>query len=232
MPHNAIFPQLRGLGWPVNRRPVFSTIVSKSASGQEVRIANYPFALEEFDLPINHLHGNSTLAPNLADFQQLYGFYCARLGPWESFLYFDPADNNTITNATYEGLTPVTAQNVIATGDGVTLAFQLTRNLGGDIRPIYDINGPNGVIGTGVQAPTLVSPYINVYLAGVQYFGAIALSTEGVLTFGSAPGAGVVIASDFSYFKRVCFSDDNIQIENFMANLFRVKKITLRQVFA
>jgi hypothetical protein len=49
--------------------PYFSTIASESGSGQEVRIPNWPFPLEEFDLPINHLHANATMAPNLADFQ-------------------------------------------------------------------------------------------------------------------------------------------------------------------
>ena len=56
----------------------------RSAGGQETRIANYPFALEQFDLPINHLHGNAAVSPNLADFEQLWGFYIQRLGPWDS----------------------------------------------------------------------------------------------------------------------------------------------------
>src|ERR1017187_10022106 len=102
---NAILPSLKGLSWPTNRKPCFSTIVSKSASGQEVRIANWPFPLEQFELPINHLHA-APWGANAADFQTLYGFFVARTGPWDSFLFIDPTDPNTITNATYAGLTP------------------------------------------------------------------------------------------------------------------------------
>ena len=151
---NAIFPTLRGLGWPVSREPYFSTIVSTSASGQQVRLPNFPVPLERFELPINHLHGNSRVTPNLADFQTLYAFYVQRLGPYDSFLYLDPTDNYTVQNALYEGLPTISGllpgqgQNFIPgiagtfpAGDGTTKKFQLYANQGGAVRPIFDING-------------------------------------------------------------------------------------------
>jgi hypothetical protein len=237
---NAIFPTLRGLGWPVNRKPYMSTIVSTSASGQQVRIPNYPFPMEQFDLPVNHLHGNAQVAPSLADFQTLYGFYVQRLGPWDSFLYFDPTDNYTCTNALYEGLPTISGllagqgQNFIPgitgtfpAGDGTTLAFQLYANQGGAVRPIFDINGI-----TASQAPPIPTPFVKVYVNGSAVTSGWTVSTTGMLTFGSPPANNATIAVDFGFFKRVRFQEDFLSLENFMSNLYRCKSVKLEQVWA
>jgi hypothetical protein len=230
---NRNFPQLRGLGWPVNKKPYFSTIQSKSVGGQEVRIPNYPYPLEEFELPINHLHANSQLAPNLADFQQLWAFYVAGLGPWDSFLYWDQTDNFTVTNALYEslgtigGLPAGYGWNVIGTGDGVTTAFQLYRNLGGALQPVFAVNGI-----TASLNPPITSPFVKVYDNNSPVIGGWTVSAAGMLTFSSPPAAGHSIAADFGYFKRCVFADDNLSFENFMSSLLRVKSVRLRQVYA
>ena len=189
-----------------------------------------PWALERFSLPINHLHGNSQVAPNLADFQTLYGFYVQRLGPWDSFLYFDPTDNYTCTNALYEGLPTISGllaggENFIPgitgtfpAGDGATLAFQLYANQGGAVRPIFDINGI-----TASQAPPIPTPFVAVYVNGSPVTSGWTVSTTGMLTFGSPPASGATIAVDFSYFKRVRFVEDHLDFSNFMQNLYKVQ---------
>lgn len=230
---NSILPQFLGIGWPVNRKPYFSTIQSKTAGGQEVRIPNYPFPLEEFDLPINHLHQDSTTAPNLADFQKLYAFYVARLGAWDSWLYFDPTDNYTVQNAIYEGLNlpSGTGQNVIGTGDGSTTAFQLFRTIGGTaVQPVYAINGITATQG----APPISSPFVNVWVNGaaVVASGHWSVSASGMLTFLTAPANGYPIAADFSFFKRMRFKDDNLDLQNFMQAIWKVGKIGVQQVYS
>lgn len=229
---NAIFPNLIGLGWPVARKPYFSTIVSTAAAGQETRIPNFPVPLERFELPVNHLHGTSWGPGNAngADFPILRGFFVARLGPLDSFLFWDPADNYTVTNAQYAGLSPASGQNVIGTGDGTTTAFQLMRSIGGVAEPVYNINGITAS-GSGPQAPPIASPYVNVFVGGAPVLSGWTVNSSGVLTFASAPANGAGIAADFSYFKRVRFSEDYIDLENFMANLYRTKKILLKQVY-
>ena len=241
---NAIFPTLRGLGWPVSREPYFSTIVSTSASGQQVRLPNFPVPLERFELPINHLHGNSRVTPNLADFQTLYAFYVQRLGPYDSFLYLDPTDNYTVQNALYEGLPTISGllpgqgQNFIPgiagtfpAGDGTTKKFQLYANQGGAVRPIFDINGI-----TASSSPPISTPFAAVYVNGVVVTGSSpgpwTISTRGMLTFTSAPANNATLAVDFGYFKRVRFQEDSLSLENFMSNLYRVKSIKLEQVWA
>jgi uncharacterized protein (TIGR02217 family) len=199
-----------------------------------VRIANWPFPLEQFELPVNHLHAApwGAAGANAADFQTLYGFFLARTGPWDRFLFIDPADHNTITNATYAGLTPTYGQNVIGTGDGATLAFQFMRTIGAGTQPIFDISGPT-VDGTSAGlAPLVASPYVNVYVNGSAVTSGWTMSAAGMLTFVSAPANGYSIAVDCTYFRRVCFADDNIDMENFMQNLWRCKAIKLRCVYA
>ena len=224
---NTIFPALKGLGWPVNHRPYFSTINVKMASGQEVRIANYPYPLEEFDLPINHLHsapwGSPANAMNAADYQTLRAFFEQRLGGWDSFLYLDPLDNYTITNATNEGLTPTYGQNIIGTGAGSQLSFQFYRNLGGSLTPIYDIAGVTA--GTSVQTPA-----VKVYVAGSAVLSGWTMSTLGVLTFVSAPTGTVAV--DCQYYKRVVFRDDSLDFVNFLSQISKTDKLGLRQVYA
>jgi len=225
---NLMFPQLSGIGWPVNRRPYVSTTVNKTAGGQEIRIPNWPYPLETFDLPINYLHDSVVQSPGFAaDFEELYGFFVARLGPWDSFLYQDPTDNYTVTLAQYEGLSPTTGQNVIATGDGTTKSFQLFRTIGGALQPIYDINGI-----TATLAPPLSAPYCNVYLNGVLQGSGFSVSNTGLLTFTSAPGNSVHVAADFSYFKRCVFADDSIDFTRNYQHIWKVKKLSIRQVWA
>jgi uncharacterized protein (TIGR02217 family) len=236
---NAIFPKLVGLGWPVNRKPYFSTIVIKSAGGQEVRLANYPYPLEEFELPVHHLHGDSRTGIGIADYQQLWGFFSSRSGPWESFLYWDPADNYTVNNALYEGLatlpglTAGQGQNFIGVGDNSTHSFQLQRNIGGSLRPIYDIN--SNITGTPAYLSGTLTPpsaQVQVYLNGIPSTSGWSLSSNGLLTFSSAPWGGEPIAVDFGYFKRVVFNDDHLEFSNFMQGLHKIQKIGLRQVYA
>lgn len=220
---NRIFPQLPGLGWPVNRSPYFSTTVSVAKSGQEVRLPNYPFELEQFELPINHEHQKYP-----ADFQKLLAFFVASDGAFDSWLYQDPTDNYTVNNSIYEGLNLPTGagQNVIGTGDGVTLAFQLTRAIGGVSRPIFDINGI-----TATLAPPITSPYVNVFVSGSPVLSGFTVSATGMLTFVSAPASLAPIAADFSFFKRCRFNEDNLEFSNFLQYIFKTGKVKMRQVF-
>ena len=245
---NVIFPTLKGLGWPVNRKPYWSTIVATAAAGQETRILNYPFPMEQFELPINHLHGDVRLWYGGGDYQTLQGFFNSRAGAFDSFLFLDPADSYTVTNALCEGLATISGlsagqgQNFIPgvtgafpAGDGTSTAFQLYRNLGGAVRPFYDINigvGGNPTYLSGSSTVTPPSSQIQVYVNGVAVNSGWSVGSTGILTFSSAPASGATVAVDFSYFKRVRFLDDNIDLENFMQSLYRVKKIALKQTWS
>ena len=116
---NAVFPTLAGLGWSVLKRPTFSTRVSKRTSGREVRAANYVYPLYQFELTYEILRADAAYQ----ELQQLMGFFLARQGQFDTFLFQDPTDC-------------LVASQVIGVGDGTTTAFTLVRDLGGWIEPI------------------------------------------------------------------------------------------------
>ena len=227
---NAIFPQLSGEAWPTQRTPRFSTIVKSSVSGQQVRIPNYPFPLTEFSVPINVMNITD------GDLDTLWGFYCARLGSWDSFLFYDPQDCYTVANAGNQSLTPTYGQNFIPglngalpAGDGVTKAFQLYRSRGTTMQPIFDINGI-----TASLSPPIALPFANVYVNGslLSQLGNWTISTAGILTFTTAPANAATVAVDFGYFWRVHLSEDNLEFSEFCLNLYDAKAIKFAQVYA
>jgi uncharacterized protein (TIGR02217 family) len=223
---NTLFPSsmpvfgLPGEAWSVDKKPYFSTIQQKATSGQETRIANWPYPLTEYTIPF------SVLDASKGQMQTLWGYYVARIGPWDSFLYYDVTDFWTVQNAINENLgPPTTAQNQIGTGDGITTIFQITRNLGGGIQPVLAINGITITVGT--------PPACVVYLNGVaQSSSTYSISSAGVLTFTSAPGAGVAIQWDGGYLWRCVFADDFLDFENFVQSLFSSKSVRIRQVWS
>ena len=237
---NAIFPILSGEGWPVKRSLKFSTIVSAAASGQKVRIPNYPFPMPEYEVPFNML--------NPSDLQTLWGFVQARLGPWDSFLYWDPTDCYTVANAINAGLTTTSHQNLIPgvsgafpAGDGNTKEFQLYRSLAGVAQPVFDVNGLVAPYSTGGATgpsyiPPMNPPVAVWFVSGSVYTPVtsgwtVSVSAGntpgGVLKFDSAPSNGVGIAVDFAYFIRVHFLEDTLELGNFAQGFFDAQSVKM-----
>lgn len=195
----AQFPSLPGLTYSVLRTPQWSTEIQQNISGKEVRIALWNFARYTWTLTFEFLRSDAN-----AEFQTLFGFYSARQGSFDSFLYQDVEDN-------------AVAGQLIGQGAGATPAFQLIRVFGGGT--------PEAVL-----APNAVSA---VYLNGtplsqsgnwsVSNWGS---ATPGVLTFTSPPGDGVSITADFSYYFPCRFTDDTLEFENFMSKLWAQKKLS------
>ena len=140
---NAIFTGvgMAGLTFPITRRMQTSTVIQSSASGMEVRSPNYSFPRWQWDLQFTYL---SQLA-SVSDYQNFLGFLGARSGPYDSFLLYDENDCYV-------------SNQIIGTGNGVTLAFQLQRSNGLQTQPVYDING--------ITATLAPAPAVNIYVAG------------------------------------------------------------------
>lgn len=198
---NQVFPAFAGLGWSVTRTPSWKTRVQTSISGKETRIADWSYPRWQWDLTYDFLLQGTLNSQTRADFANLAGFFNARQGMWDSFLYQD-SDDNAVTG------------QVIGTGDGITATFQLIRTFGNFIEP--------------VTAPNSVS---SIYLGGVrQSSGSYSVAgwgaaSPGLVTFTAAPGAGVSIAADFTYYFPVRFVADQQNFEKFMQALYRAKKV-------
>jgi uncharacterized protein (TIGR02217 family) len=204
-----VLPALTGLGWSVTKIPTFQTRVQRSTSGRELRALDYPFPLWQFSLVYDFLRDTPTGSGD-GELRILMGFYAACQGAFQTFLYNDPTDN-IVTN---QG---------IGIGDGHTAAFQLIRTLSDAAK------GPT--FSEPIQAPNFSGTFA-VMINGValSQLGNWSIDTAGVAHFTTAPAAGAVITASFSYYFRCRFIDDSYQFENFMQNLWSLKKLTFISV--
>jgi uncharacterized protein (TIGR02217 family) len=200
------FPMLPGLAWSVTKQPAFKTRIQKSVSGRERRALDHPLPIWTWTLSYDFLRDNPSGGNN--ELRTLMAFHAQQQGAFTGFLYTDPSDN------------AVSGSN-LGTGNASQTAFQLVRNL--------DAALPGGGYAEPIVAPNIVS---NVYLNGVvQSPSSYSINpSNGILTFTAAPGSGVVVTADFSYFFRVRFTDDTASFENFMYQLWRLKQIKFTSI--
>lgn len=135
------------------------------------------------------------------ELQTLIGFYNSMNGTFDSFLYLDPTDNYT-------------AGQVFAIGDGVTNVFQLARPLGAFVEPV---------------AATYGSPSATVN-GSSSGFTATFQANAGTVTFSSPPANGAVLAWTGFYYFRCCFLSDHNDFENFMKDLWTLKKLEFESI--
>jgi uncharacterized protein (TIGR02217 family) len=190
-----VFPTLIGQGWSVTKAPQFATRIQRSVSGRELRTADMPYPVWNFALTFSYLP--------TADFNTLLAFFLARQGSFDTFLYSDPTDNSVW--AGYFG-----------TGTGSQTVYQLERAIAG--------GGSGNDFFEPVTAPNALGA---IYLNGVVQSpsGYSVDPASGLVTFASPPAPGLSITADFSFFFRCRFADDTSEFENFMHQLWQLKKL-------
>jgi uncharacterized protein (TIGR02217 family) len=185
-----VFPTLPGLAWSIKRTVERNTIKHDSIGGKNIRIANWTYPKYHYEVPFNFLRS----AAAYAEWQTLEGFYNSVNGPAALWAYDDPNDDG------------VTDQG-FGEGDGTTTAFQLVRAFGGQVGPVFLVNGtPTITVGGTPTTDFTISAY-------------------GVVTFTTAPGSGNVLAWTGNFYMPCQFDDDNLEVENFMFQLARVKSL-------
>ncbi len=136
---SAIFPaSLPGQKWSVGKKPQFSTLIQRAASGKESRASMWAYPLWTFSLSYEVLPAGSVGT----DFNTLLGFFLNRRGAFDSFLFQDP-DDHLVENQTF-GL-----------GDGVTQSYQLVRSFGGFVEPVAAVKEVTEVRADGVLLSAL-----------------------------------------------------------------------------
>ncbi|HNI47215.1 MAG TPA: DUF2460 domain-containing protein [Zoogloea sp.] len=120
---NEVFPTLPGLAWGATREPIWKNKAAESASGLEQRAGYESYPRWLIKLSYEFLRAGAE-----AELQTLLGFFNARGGDLDSFLWADPLDHTA------------TAQQ-FGTGDGATTTYRLGRTLGGAYEPISAVSG-------------------------------------------------------------------------------------------
>lgn len=191
---NAVFPSLPGLKWSAKRSPEFSTTIKTSVSGREYRAANMAYPRYRYRLAYEFLRDFRT---GVDELRTLVGFFTARQGAFDSFLFTDPNDSSVTTET-------------FGTGNGTTTAFQLVRSFGGFSEPVYNLNGSPSIYKAGVLQ-TLTTHYT--------------ISSSGVVTFVSAPANGNALTWTGSFYRRCRFLQDAADFEEFLNDLWELKQL-------
>lgn len=123
-----VLPELAGLDITVTRKPKFSTKIQTAVSGKEKRVSYWSYPKFSFKISYEVLFAEQ--ARN--DFATIMGFFLARQGSFDTWLFDCPNDNH------------ITDQ-VLGISDGVQNTFQLANNIGGFVFPILDIK-PNPIV--------------------------------------------------------------------------------------
>jgi uncharacterized protein (TIGR02217 family) len=198
-----LLPHLPGLAWSVKKRPKFNTAIASHLSGREVRVSNYAYPIWQWELKYEFLRADAH-----SELQQLMGFFLARSGAYDTFLYRDPSENNQIL-----GL-------ILAIGDGATTKFTLTKSYGGFTEPCGYVDTSTLVI--SFQAPGATVPV--VLSTGWSFV------SPNQIVFDTPPPVGTVVRASFNWYYRVRFADDSQDYDNFMFDLWQLQKLSIQSV--
>jgi uncharacterized protein (TIGR02217 family) len=189
---NAIFPKLPGEKWGMTRTPSWSNIVKTTTNGRDYTISNWNVPRREYKIPYSILR---ELA--VKEQAQLEGFFNARRGNFDTFLFDDTSDNA----ATLQGF---------GIGDGVTTQFQVVRSRGGWVESVSDFNG----------APA-------IYINGVLQSSGYLISAKGVVTFSIPPVNTAVITWTGKYYWRCRFVNESLSFEQIFREYWNVESLVM-----
>ena len=171
---------LPGLAYAFHKKPKFATNKHQAASGVSVRNALMQNPIWEFEATYEFLEDSSGLA---SSYRTLLGFYLARQGGFDTFLFKDKDDYQTTNDP-------------LGTADGVTTQFAFKRTMGGFSEKVGQVDQaqPISIYSTINEAGTVPAsgPYTITTAhaaAEVQDLGVTIAGTAQNLVSG-APAAG------------------------------------------
>lgn len=196
----AVLPSPAGIGWDIQRKPMWKTQIQTAVSGKETRMGYWSYPRYQWEITYNFLRQGTIHGTAYTELSDFFGFFNNRGGAFDTFLYQDRDDN------------AVTGQS-IGVGDGTETQFQLVRAFGSYVEPML---APNVVSAVYINGTPLASGW------SVSNWGT---TTPGVITFTSAPADGDIITVDFSYYFPVRFLEDSLDFNNFLAQLYECQSV-------
>lgn len=194
---DAVFPSLPGLKWNIKRASLWKTLKQEFVSGKEMSVALMTYPNRRYSLAYEVLRAGAE-----AELQTLEGFFNARQGSHDTFLYDDP-DDNAVTDQSF------------GTGNGTQTVFYLARTRGGFTEPVQALNGAPVIKVAGVTKATPAD---------------YSISATGAVTFTSAPANGAALTWTGSYYWRCKFLQDAAEFDQFLQDLWSLQRIEFRTV--
>ena len=226
--------------WSVTKTPRFSTVTQRPVSGaRPVSFSVSPYPSWEWELNWEILRDQGLAEENSAsllkpDLFALQDFFLAMNGANGRFVY-DPAANDVALNVPLEDtfVTQNTSGTLVngysGTADGTETVFQLyrTSRITGSLMPAEPIDALS-VITSSPLLSTSFALYGNGALIPAAHYTLSQYPLQ--VTFGTPPVSGTAI-SWFGYFAYVVkFSDDSLDLEQFMFNLWKCQSLKIEQV--
>jgi len=182
---NKVFPHFQGWSYSKTITPVWNTQIYESESGIETRIQKWKYPRYKINVQYNFLTDNTTPGITLekGDVERLEGFFNSVGGSFDDFLFLDDTENH-VENQTF------------GVGDGQQTEFQLVRNHPYFAEPV------NGI----VEIPKI---FIDGELVASD---AVDVDSYGVVTFTKPPEVGKVLSWTGTYYFRVRFTEDELEI--------------------
>ena len=229
---NVFFPVLDGQGkgipWVVESRTAqWSTQVQRGQGGSEFRASMWSAPRWKWNVKLPLLKDDAALAA----FKTLAGFFMARGGMQDSFLFAPMEDAYLIGKAQAGGWCRLTGVQ-IGVGDGVTTIFPLVRPFGTQAFPYGRAAEPVQWVDTRGAPYGSFPPAGKVNgVAAPATFTTFDGATGGVLaTFATAPGAGTTVTADFEFAYRVRLAADEFSVKWLAWAMLEGNGIELEQV--
>jgi uncharacterized protein (TIGR02217 family) len=198
------FPSLPGLGWSVTKSPKFATRVQTALSGRELRVLDQPYPIWTWTLTYNFLRDKNDTHRGSG-----VGVGYDELRTLGGFFLRQQGMFQTFL---YNDQTDNSATGqYIGTGDGINTQFQLSRQWNGFFEPITQ--------------PAVIT---NIYVNGISV--GYALQPNGIIAISPAPAAGLLVTATYLYKWPSRFTLDTLDFDNFMYQLWELKKISFQSV--
>lgn len=208
-----------GLGWNFGKRSKFSTIVQTPQSMRRPAVATLQKSvIYELELSFNGLANQGSTYPDDAAYIQ--EFYEANRGAYGWF-NFDPSQYSLAKMSVSSSITAL-SNGYFGTGDGATVTFPLWRS--------------SNALGAGYL--TQVEMIQNVTLLAAIYANGVEASSPSYqltnwpaqVTFTTAPAAGTVLSWSGSYSYLCRFSDDLLDMNELLYQLWELRSLKLETI--
>ena len=203
--HEVRFPDAISRG--ARGGPERRTQVVELASGDEERNASWANSRRRYDVAYGIRRAD--------DLAAVVAFFEARNGRLHGFRFKDWGDHRSCLPSG----TPSPLDQPLGTGDGVRTAFQLAKR--------YASGGQSWT--RAITKP--VTGTVRIALGGTEQMSGWSVdTTTGLVTFGSAPGAGVAITAGFEFDTPVRFDTDTLDVTLDLERLGSIASIPLLEI--
>lgn len=183
---NALFPNLPLICSGMTIEAEHASVVSESDSGRQFTYSKRFYPVWRFSLPFDLLRSGAYAF----EYETLVGFFNARKGRADDFLFKNPRDYSV-------------SNQVFGVGDGVTTTFELTRILGGFVEPIGGCDTASAVIKVNGTTTTVT---FDASLSKV--------------TFASAPAVAASLSWSGTAYYRCRFTKNTLKFKQFARGLY------------